>query len=76
MSIGILHNPIALWATETKTCIRETRTACCTNGRLSSPFSGNHQRTDIRTQEEDIRQALAFAAATLDSTIDLHIDAA
>ena len=27
-------------------------------------------------QEEDIQQALAFAAATLDSSIDLHIDAA
>jgi uncharacterized protein (DUF433 family) len=27
-------------------------------------------------QEEDIQQALAFAAATLDGTIDLHLDAA
>jgi len=27
-------------------------------------------------QEEDLQQALAFAAATLDGTIDLHIDAA
>ena len=27
-------------------------------------------------QEEDIRQALAFAAATVDGTIDLHLDAA
>jgi uncharacterized protein (DUF433 family) len=26
--------------------------------------------------EEDIQQALAFAAATVDGTIDLHIDAA
>ena len=27
-------------------------------------------------QEKDIQQALAFAAATLDGTIDLHLDAA
>ena len=27
-------------------------------------------------QEEDLRQALAFAAATVDGTIDLHLDAA
>jgi len=27
-------------------------------------------------EEEDLRQALAFAAATVDGTIDLHIDAA
>ena len=27
-------------------------------------------------QEEDLQQALAFAAATVDGTIDLHIDAA
>ena len=26
--------------------------------------------------EEDIQQALAFAAATIDGTIDLHLDAA
>jgi len=27
-------------------------------------------------EEEDVRQALAFAAATVDGTIDLYIDAA
>jgi uncharacterized protein (DUF433 family) len=27
-------------------------------------------------EEEDLQQALAFAAATVDGTIDLHIDAA
>jgi len=27
-------------------------------------------------QEEDLQQALAFAAATVDGTIDLHLDAA
>jgi uncharacterized protein (DUF433 family) len=27
-------------------------------------------------EEEDLRQALAFAAATLDGTIDVHLDAA
>jgi uncharacterized protein (DUF433 family) len=27
-------------------------------------------------QEEDLQQALGFAAATVDVTIDLHIDAA
>jgi len=27
-------------------------------------------------EEEDLRQALSFAAATVDGTIDLHIDAA
>ncbi|MBM3754773.1 MAG: DUF433 domain-containing protein [Acidobacteria bacterium] len=27
-------------------------------------------------QEEDLRQALAFAAAALDGTIDVHLDAA
>lgn len=27
-------------------------------------------------EEEDLRQVLAFAAATLDGTIDLHLDAA
>lgn len=27
-------------------------------------------------QEEDLQQALAFAAATVDGTIDLHFDAA
>jgi uncharacterized protein (DUF433 family) len=27
-------------------------------------------------QEEDLQQALAFAAATVDGTIDPHIDAA
>jgi uncharacterized protein (DUF433 family) len=27
-------------------------------------------------QEEDLRQALEFAAATVDGTIDVHIDAA
>ncbi len=27
-------------------------------------------------EEEDLRQALAFAASTLDGTIDLHLDAA
>jgi len=27
-------------------------------------------------QEEDLQQALAFAAATIDGTIDLHLDAA
>jgi uncharacterized protein (DUF433 family) len=27
-------------------------------------------------QEEDLQQALAFAAATVDGTIDVHIDAA
>jgi len=27
-------------------------------------------------QEEDLQQALAFAAATVDDTIDFHIDAA
>lgn len=27
-------------------------------------------------QEDDLKQALAFAAATLDGTIDVHLDAA
>jgi len=27
-------------------------------------------------QEEDLQQALAFAAATVDGTVDVHIDAA
>lgn len=27
-------------------------------------------------EEEDIQQALAFAAATVDGTIDVHLDAA
>ena len=27
-------------------------------------------------KEEDLQQALAFAAATVDGTIDLHLDAA
>jgi uncharacterized protein (DUF433 family) len=33
-----------------------------------------HDYPDL--QEEDLKQALAFAAATVDGTIDLHIDAA
>ena len=33
------------------------------------------QRLRIRNPE-DLQQALAFAAATVDGTIDLHIDAA
>lgn len=59
-------------------CIREMR---ITVRRTLEILATYPNRRDLFTdfpdlEEEDLQQALAFAAATVDGTIDLHIDAA
>jgi uncharacterized protein (DUF433 family) len=59
-------------------CIRGMR---ITVRRVLEILATYPQRTDLfhdypDLNEEDLQQALTFAAATVDGTIDLHIDAA
>lgn len=59
-------------------CIRGMR---ITVRRVLEILATYTERTDLFAdypdlEEEDLKQSLAFAASTLDGTIDLHLDAA
>jgi uncharacterized protein (DUF433 family) len=59
-------------------CIRGMR---ITVRRVLEILATYPERTDLfadypNLEEEDLKQSLAFAASTLDGTIDLHLDAA
>jgi uncharacterized protein (DUF433 family) len=59
-------------------CIREMRITVRRVLEILATYSDRAElfRDYPDLQEEDLRQALGFAAAAVDGTIDLHIDAA